>query len=197
MPIQLICQNGVVEFPQEFHQYSDLIQKMATQKEDYSESESESDGEEEELTETIIVKSTIESTNLMFALLRMAYNKNTNNIHPPNPPKKVTAPKFNIEETIGKEAVNFFTEAGKDGVFAITKVADFLDIKLATHMCFTWIAHNLNTLSTEEKMGWLGLKDKAPTFEEVMKVDLKTGHIPDMATKLPPAHIEEEGGATK
>jgi hypothetical protein len=209
MSIQIICQNGAVEFPDKFHLYSGLIQKMATQQMgDRAEDDgSGSEDEEEEVSmeETIKVNATTECVNLMFTLLEMEHTKG--NIHPPETPKKVTAPKFKIEETIGTEEVGFFKEAGKGAVFAITQVADFLSIKLITHLCFTWIAHSLNTRNTKEKMEWLGLEGETPTFEEIMEVDLKTGAIPSMdktktneggATKLPPAHIEsKEGGATK
>ena len=209
MSIQIICQNGEMEFPQEFYPYSELIHKMGETPTDIADndgsgSEDEDDGEK---VEQIKVKATQESVKLMFALLEMKRSKDPSNIHPPENPKKVTAPKFKIEETIGPDVVEFFTDAGKDAVFAITKVADFLEIKLITHLCFTWIAHSLNTRNTKDKMEWLGLKGETPTFEEIMGVDLKTGAIPNMdktkaneggATKLPPAHIEsKEGGATK
>lgn len=209
MSIQIICQNeGVVDFPEKFFPYSEVIQKVLgahptnNEDEEGSGSEDEDDGEK---VEQIVVKATHESVKLMLALLEMEYKKDPSNILPPETPKKVTAPKFKIEETIGPDVVEFFTEAGKDAVFAITQVADFLQIKLATHLCFTWIAHSLNTRNTTAKMKWLGLSGDAPTFEEIMEVDLKTGHIPSMdetneggATKLPPAHIEsKEGGATK
>ena len=208
MSIQIICKNEeAVDFPREFFLYSEVIQKpeeqpMDNEYEAGSGSEDEDDGEKVEEVEQIVVPATQESVNLMLALLKMEYTKNPSNILPPKTPKKVTAPKFKIEETIGPDVVEFFKEAGKDAVFAITQTADFLGIKLIAHLCFTWIAHNLNTRSTEEKMKWLGIdkKEKPPTFEEIMEVDLKTGKIPSMdntggATKKGKA--TEEGGATK
>ena len=215
MSIQIICQNGEIEFPREFFPYSEVIQKMEKQlMDDDDQAGSGSEDEDGEKVEQIVVDATLESVNLTLILLEMQHAEDPSNILPPKTPKKVTAPKFKIEDTIGPDAVKFFTEAGKDGVFAIVKVADFLGIKLITHLCFTWIAHNLNTRSTEEKMKWLGIdkKEKPPTFEEIMEVDLKTGKIPSMdntggatkeggATKSSPAHIESkednEGGATK
>ena len=125
-------------------------QPMDNDDEAGSGSEDEDDGEKEQ----IIVKATQESVKLTLALLEMQHAKDPSNIHPPETPTKVTAPKFKIEETIGADVVEFFKEAGKDGVFAITKAADFLGIKLIAHLCFTWIAHSLNTRSTEK---WSGL----------------------------------------
>ena len=195
MSIQIICQNGeAVDFPEMFYPYSEVIQRimgeqpMDTVNDDGSGSEDEDDGEK---VEQIVVKATQESVKLTLALLEMQYAKDPSNILPPETPKKVTAPKFKIEETIGQDVVEFFKEAGKEGVFAMTKVGDFLGIKLITHLCFTWIAHNLNTRSTEEKMTWLGISGEAPTFEEIMEVDLKTGHIPSMNDE------KEGGGGTK
>lgn len=196
MSIQIICQNGAMEFPQEFYPYSEVIQRMMgeqpmdTINDEGSGSEDEDDDCGEKV-EQIVVKSTQESVKLMLVLLEMEYTKDPSNILPPPTPRKVTAPKFKIEKTIGPDVVEFFKEAGKDGVFAIAKAADFLDIKLITHLCFTWIAHNLNTRSTEEKMTWLGISGEAPTFEEIMEVDLKTGHIPSMDDE------KEGGGGTK
>ena len=209
MNIQIICKDGkVVTFPEMFIPYSEFIQRILNEDDRGSGSEDEggSGGEDDEEKEiTVEVKATQESVKLMLALLEMEYEKDHNNILPPETPTKVTAPKFKIEKTIGADVVEFFTEHGKDAVFAITQVADFLQIKLITHLCFTWIAHSLNTRSTEEKMKWLGLTGDAPTFEEIMEVNLKTGEIPSMdktneggVPELPPAHIEsKEGGAAK
>lgn len=211
MSIEIICEDGgVVTFPEKFFPYSEVIQKMGKQPVDTVDDEgSGSEDEDEEVsTNTIVVKATQESVKLMLDLLEMQHAKDPSNILPPETPTKVTAPKFKIEETIGAKVVEFFKGAGKDGVFAITKAADFLQIKLITHLCFTWIAHNLNTRSTEEKMKWLGVGGEPPTFEEILEVDLKTGKIPSMdktneggVPKLPPAHIESkeggEGGAAK
>ena len=185
MSIQLICTNGKVEFPKKFHSYSGLVQRIINESKDTDDG---SDNEEEEEVSTegipVMIKATTEVINLMLCLLEMKNNKDPSNILPPEIPKKVTAPKFKIEETIGEDVVEFFKESGKDGVFAITKAADFLDVKLITHLCFTWIAHLLNTLNTKQKMEWLGLSGEAPTFEEIMEVDLENAH-------------DKEGGAGK
>ena len=50
-------------------------------------------------------------------------------------------------------------------------------IQLITHICYTWIAHMMNTLNTKEKMDYLGLEGPEPTFEEIMKVNLEKGEI--------------------
>jgi hypothetical protein len=181
MSIQLICENGaVVEFPKEYHPYSEVIQRMMDNDEEEGSCSEDEDENDEVKVEHIIVKESQESVKLSLAILEMLYAKDPNNILPPETPKKVTAPNFKIEETIDQDVVEFFKEAGKDGVFAMTKVGDFLGIKLITHLCFTWIAHNLNTQSTKERMSWLGISGEAPTFEEIMEVDLKTGYIPSM-----------------
>lgn len=205
MIIQIICKDGeVVKFPEMFIPYSKFIKgtlnEHSNNNEDEGGSGEEEDDEEKEIT--VEVKATQESVKLMLALLEMEYKKDPSNILPPETPTKVTAPKFKIEKTIGADVVEFFTEHGKDAVFAITQVADFLQIKLITHLCFTWIAHSLNTRSTEEKMKWLGLTGDAPTFEEIMEVNLKTGEIPSMDKTneggVPEARIEsKEGGAAK
>lgn len=208
MSIKIICEDGSVEFPEKFFPYSEVIQNMGKQPVDTVDDEgSGSEDEDEEVsTNTIVVKATQESVNSTLALLEMQHAKDPINILPPKTPTKVTAPKFKIEKTIGADVVEFFKKEKKDGVFAITKAADFLEIKLITHLCFTWIAHSLNTRSTEEKMKWLGLTGDAPTFEEIMEVDLKTGDIPSMdkTNEGGPAHIESkeggeggEGGAAK
>jgi hypothetical protein len=193
MSFQLTCKNGVVDFPTKFHVYSEVIERMIGMDKDIDVEGSGSEDEDEdngEKVEQISIRATQESVKRLFHLLEMSYAKDPNNIQPPETPKKVTASKFKLEDVIHPDVIEFFDNTGKDGVFEIVQVADFLGIKLVNHMCFTWIAHNLNTRNTEKKMEWLGLNiEKAPTFEEVLAVNLKTGYIPSLHNK--------EGGASK
>ena len=116
-----------------------------------------------------------ETLALIFHVLEYHYKDDASNACPT--PKKVTSPKFKIEEELGKNTVKFMEEAGKDAIFAIVNLADFLGIQLITHICYTWIAHMMNTLNTKEKMDYLGLEGPEPTFEDIMKVNLEKGEI--------------------
>jgi hypothetical protein len=185
MSIQLVCSNGEVEFPHEFVPYSVLASTILDENNDETDSE-ESDDDVSSQPEKINIKTSLQTCGLLFVLLKMNFKEDHNNADPI--PKKVTAPKFNITEELGADTVEFMEEAGKDGVFAIANIADFLGIRLAAHLCIMWIAHKMNTLETKDKMEWLGIDGEPPTFEEIMEVDLKTGHIISM---------DEESGGIK
>ena len=153
MSIQLTCTDGIkLDFPQHMVQYSELIQGMT-----YPGNEEELDPEgsdDEDTTTRIPVNVSHEVGNLMLEILKMNFRADYSNIAPV--PKKVTAPKFNIVTEIGEETNTYLEEAGKDAVFAITNLADdYLGIRLVAHICYTFIANKLNTLTTEEKMEWL------------------------------------------
>jgi hypothetical protein len=186
MSIQLVCSNGEeVGFPCEFTPYSTVASNIYQNQEEDSDAEG-SDEDEDDVSpqpEKINIKASQQVCNLMLVLLKMNFKEDHSNAAPV--PKKVTAPKFNIAEELGADTVEFMGEAGKDGVFAIATVADFLGIRLVAHLCFTWIAHTLNFGTTKDKMEWLGIDGEPPTFEEIMEVNLETGHIPSM---------DEDGG---
>jgi hypothetical protein len=111
-----------------------------------------------------------ETAAMMIELLRMNYKADYSNATPS--PKKVTAPKFDIQKELGADTVEFLTESGKDAVFSMANLGDFLGINLVTHTCYMWIAHMLNTLDQQKKMDYLGLTGEPPTFEEIMAVNL-------------------------
>ena len=189
MVVQLVCPNGTeLDYPQQLVRYSELIHTMVSEP-GAEESDAEGSDDEEEATINIPVNVRHEVCNLMLEILKMNFKKDYINIAPV--PKKVTAPKFNIVAEIGEETNAYLEEAGKDAVFAIAKLADYLGIRLVCHICFTFIANKLNTLTIENKMKWLGLSGEPPTFEEIMAVNLN----PNVGPKLPP--VDVGGGATK
>ena len=188
MVVQLVCPNGTeLDYPQQLVRYSELIQTLASEAGE-EESDAEGSDDEEESTTNIPINVRHEVCNLMLEILKMNFREDYSNIAPV--PKKVTAPKFNIVTELGEETNAYLEEAGKDAVFAIAKLADYLGIRLVAHICFTFIANKLNTLTIENKMKWLGLSGEPPTFEEIMAVNLN----PNMGSKLPPVDV---GGATK
>ena len=189
MSVQFTCTDGTeLEFPHHMIPYSELIQGM-TIPGSAEVSDAEGSDDEEEATTQIQVNVRQEVCNLLLTIMKLNFREDYSNTAPV--PKKVTAPKFNIVTEIGEETNAFLEEAGKDAVFAITKLADYLGIRLVAHICFIFIANKLNTLTTEKKMEWLGLSGEPPTFEEIMAVNLN----PSEGPKLPPAEVG--GGATK
>jgi hypothetical protein len=175
--VQLLCNRTggavptIVTFPDELGPYSNVINtiKDTTDEDDAS----GSDCEEEESSSSsphIPVTASPETVAMVIELLKMNYKDDYSNATPT--PKKVTAPKFDIQKELGADTVEFLEESGKDGVFSMATLGDFLGINLVTHMCYTWIAHMLNTLGTQEKMDYLGLTGEPPTFEEIMAMNL-------------------------
>lgn len=174
--IQLLCKTldatpAIITFPDELEPYSNVIKTIKDNTHgDDDVSGSDCEEEESDTSQQIPVAASPETVVLVIELLRMNYKSDYSNATPT--PKKVTAPKFDIQKELGADTVEFLEESGKDGVFSMAKFGDFLGINLVTHVCYIWIAHMLNTLKTEEKMDYLGLTGEPPTFEEIMAVNL-------------------------
>jgi hypothetical protein len=194
MSIEIVFNNETTIFPEKFIPYSGVVKNMRTANEEEqcgSDSDGSGDEEDETTYQIKVEKSTPETLGLLFKLMDVHYKEDHSNTTPQ--PKKVTASKFKIEEELGSDTLEFMEEAGKDAICAIAILADYLSIQLVTHLCYTWIAHQLNTLETTEKMEYLGIEGEPPTFEQIMEVNLETCEVPS----IPSVNKENEGGACK
>ena len=174
MSVQLYCDNGtMVEFPEKFNPYSSVIANTNLLDEEDLDSDGSGDEENDSITLQLNVNASSEVCKLLIQMINMNFKENYSNVTPQ--PKKVTEKNFSIEKELGERTVEFLEQSGKDAIFAIANLADFLGIRLITHLCYIWIAHKMNTLKTKEKMDYLNIKGEPPTFEEIMAVDLKVG----------------------
>ena len=192
MSISLICKDqttglaSVFNYPKKYEEFSNFImtaQSCENQEDGYG---SGSDSEENDTENLVInINGLPETCKDIITLLEMNNDKEKKPV-----PKKASDAKFDINKELGENTVEFMKSAGKERIYAITNLANFLQINLVAHICFTWLAHQLNTLDIDETMDYFEVQGKKPTFEEILHMKFE-----DFEEKVPAIPVANLGAS--